>query len=251
MINVSLVAFYGKKSPQLTALIGELQTYLAELKLVDAQFIAYQLEQVHGTILGCKGLKTELGIINYWFYERRQGTKYVNLSGFIDYVQTSDTLPLMIRFGGYNPHVDYDFLSRDRHPFIRSFQLQKSAENTFIPILIGWSFKDNLITHNIDKLRRDAQQFNLLHKYHFTTDAIDNDFYLRLGTITGKLAPEKIEVIENDLRHLLLTKSPTYIALDRDNLALVKYQDLSLTPATTEVLPVSTATADNSWAVFF
>ena len=51
------------------------------------------------------------------------------------------------------------------------------------------------ISFAIDDLRRNLQQFNLLHQDHQTPDAIDNDFYLRLGTISGKLSSEVIQAI--------------------------------------------------------
>lgn len=70
--NVSLVAFYRNKPPQLTALIDELQTYLDRTSLLKGKFQSYPLEQIHGTIIGCEGIKTKQGIISKWFLENRQ-----------------------------------------------------------------------------------------------------------------------------------------------------------------------------------
>ena len=80
--NVSLVAFYGDKPIELVNLITRLQTHLANHSLLGKKFTPYQIEQVHGTIIGCEGYKTDLGIITRWFKERRQITKYINISGF-------------------------------------------------------------------------------------------------------------------------------------------------------------------------
>ena len=239
--NVSLVAFYGNKPPQLVALIRELQIYLANYESIRDRFIPYQLEQVHGTIIGCEGSKTEWGIINKWFYDRRQETKYINIPGLVDYLQNR-IVPLTIRFGGYDRTFNYNFLSRDRHLYYRSFQLQQAQTQT-LPVLIGWSW-DNGVTLAIDDLRRNLQQFNLLHKYHETPEAIDNDFYLRLGTIDRQLTFEEINAIATDIRNLLATRSPKYIPITANDIAFARYQDLLLTPATTKVIPVTEISAN-------
>ena len=235
--NVSLIAFYGNKPPQLTSLIKELQAYLANHQLTREKFFPYQLEQIHGTIIGCEGLKTESGVINKWFYERRQEIKYINL-GVIDYLQHQVNFPLTIRFGGYDRTFNYNFLSRTQHLYFRSFQLQPSGDG-IIPVLIGWSGENKRISLAIDNLRHDLQQFNLLHKYHGTPDAVDNDFYLRLGTINALLTNDKIEAIATDIRNILEARSPIHIPIDLNSLAFARYQDLSLTPATTKIIPVT------------
>ena len=239
--NVSLVAFYGNKPPQLVALIQKLQTYLTHCKLVRNCFIPYQLEQVHGTIIGCEGTKTESGIIDKWFYDRRQETKYIDIPGLVDYLQ-HQIVPITIRFGGYDRTSNYNFLSRDRHLYYRSFQLQQAQTQT-IPVLIGWSW-DNSVTLAIDDLRRNLQQFNLLHKYHQTPEAIDNDFYLRLGTINRQLTSEEINTISTDIRNLLATQPPNYIPITVNDLAFARYQDLLLTPVTTKAIAVTEISAN-------
>ena len=239
--NVSLVAFYGNKPPQLVDLIQELQTYLINCELVGDRFIPYQLEQVHGTIIGCEGSKTESGIINKWFYDRRQETKYIDILGLVDYLQ-HQIVPITIRFGGYDRTSNYNFLSRDRHLYYRSFQLQQAQTQT-IPVLIGWSW-DNGVALAIDDLRRNLQRFNLLHKYHQTPEAIDNDFYLRLGTIRRQLTSEEINAISTDLRNLLATQPPNYIPITVNDLAFARYQDLLLSPATTKAIAVTEISAN-------
>ena len=239
--NVSLVAFYGNKPSELVTLIQKLQTYLANCELVRNHFIPYQLEQVHGTIIGCEGRKTESGIIDKWFYDRRQEIKYIDIPGLVNYLQ-HQIVPITIRFGGYDRNSNYNFLSREQHLYYRSFQLSIAKTQT-IPVLIGWSW-DNDVTLAIDDLRRNLQQFNLLHKYHETPEAIDNDFYLRLGTIDRQLTSQEIDAIAIDLRNLLATQPPTYIPITLNDLAFARYQDLSLTPATTKVIPVTEISAN-------
>ena len=237
--NVSLVAFYGDKPVGLVNLISKLQTHLTNHSLLGDKFIPYQLEQVHGTIIGCEGYKTDLGIVSRWFKERRQVNKHIDLSGLLDHLQQID-LPITIRFGGYNPQTNYNFLSRGQHLSDRSFQLQV-AENT-IPVLIGWSWQDNTVTLAIDNLRRSFQQFGLLHKYHTHPDSIDNDFYLRLGTINTQLSTDETNSVATEIRNLLATFSVS-IPITINNLAFARYQDLQLTPATTKTIPVNSITA--------
>jgi hypothetical protein len=230
--RVSLVAYYGKKPLALQQLILELQQLLQETFATN--FIPYELEQVHATIIGCEGIKTEKGIINQWFYTLRNEVKYINYPGLFDYFFKENILPLDIYFGGYNPNINYQFLSRTQHPSDRSFQLQKSAENTLVPVLMGWSRENKVITPKIEQIRRDLQQFNCLHKYHQFSQDIDNDFYLRLGTIAGNFTPDFIN-IQQKINYYLQKATQSKISLDRANLAFVKYQDLTLPITTTEV----------------
>ena len=240
--NVSLVAFYGEKPPLLITLIQLLQTYLANCELILDRFIPYHLKQVHGTIIGCEGFKTESKIINKWFYECRQETKYIDIPRLVNHLQYQINLPLTIRFGGYDRTSNYNFLSRQQHLYFRSFQLQQTQTQT-IPVLIGWSW-DNDVTLAIDDLRRNLQQFNLLHKYHQTPEAIDNDFYLRLGTIDRQLTSQEIDAIATEIRNLLATQPPFYIPITLSDLAFARYRDLLLTPATTKVIPVTDISTD-------
>ncbi|BAU64585.1 hypothetical protein STA3757_19570 [Stanieria sp. NIES-3757] len=240
--NVSLVAFYHNKPSQLTNLINTVINCLNKFLNNKSHFTNYQIEQIHGTIIGCEGLSTQLGIINKWFYEYRQEIRYLNLSAWLNYLQNQVRFPIVIRFGGYQSEVDYHFLSRNQHPSIRTFQVQSLEEEKFIPVLIGWSFVEPKITLEIDNIRRQAQQFNLLHKYHQIPDSIDNDFYFRLGTITGKLSIEEIALVEQEIREILQSQPPVYVSINQNDLAFVRYQDLALPLETTEILPLTEAT---------
>ena len=239
--NVSLIAFYGDKPERLIALIEKLQTYLLDLKIVRG-FTPYIIEQVHGTIIGCEGLKTASGVINKWFYDRRQETRYIDFPNLIDRLKSQIDLPLTIRFGGYDRRCNYNFLSRQQHLYFRSFQLQSTATEA-IPVSIGWSW-DNGVSLAIDNLRRNLQQFNLLHKYHAAPEDLDNDFYLRLGTIDRRLTMEETDAIATRIRDLLESQTPLYIPIELNDLAFARYQDLLLTPATTKVLPVADISAN-------
>ena len=248
-MNLSLVSFYGDKPVQLINLIKKLQTLLTN-QLIKDKFVPYQLEQIHGTIIGCEGYKTEVGVINKWFYERREETRYVNFPGLINYLQHQASLPLTIRFGGCDRNTDYNFLSRNQHLYHRSFQLQP-ADNQTIPVLIGWSWSNNSVSLAINNLRRQLQQFNLLHKYHATPNHIDNDFYLRLGTINAKLTSAEIEAISIEIRNWLEAQPALYIPITINDLAFAQYQDLTLATATTKIFPVAKITPSQLEQLYF
>ncbi|MBE9167925.1 hypothetical protein IQ238_10475 [Pleurocapsales cyanobacterium LEGE 06147] len=248
--NVSLVAFYGDKPFRLAASIAQLQTYLSESTILRHKFTSYQLGQVHGTIVGCEGLKTERGVMSKWFWEGRKKIRYIDLSGFLNYLLDSDHLPMNIRFGGYDPSIDYNYLSRDRHPYQRSFQLQPSGEQTLLAVLIGWPCWEDFISLDLDYLRRDAQKFNLLHKYHILSEQVDNDFYMRLGVIEGKLSPEAIATLEKEIGEMLRAKSFFDVTIKPENLAFARYQELSLPLETTTILPLIQATSGKLEALY-
>lgn len=237
--NVSLVAFYGNKPPQLLALIQQLQDFLIHSNKIR-EFVPYETEQVHGTIIGCEGFKTESGIVSKWFDRCKQTNKAIDFAGLVNYFRDEIDLPLIIRFGGYDRQVDYNFLSRGQHPYFRSFQLQPTVD-WVIPVTMGWSWDDG-VSQAIANLRCDLQQFNLLHKYHARTDILDNDFYLRLGTIYGEMTALERKAIAIKIRSFLEERSPIYVPLQLDNLAMVRYHDLSLAPATTKIIPLSAIT---------
>ena len=232
--NVSLVAFYGEKPSLFNLLIENIQNSLTQLP----EFTPYQIKQIHATLLGCEGWGTAAGIISKWFYLRRKEIRYLDYAGWLQYLQNDSCEPFDVYLGGYQSDRDYNFLSRNQHPYQRSFQLQKLNETSYIPVLIGWPQKKDLITLELDQLRRDAQEFNFLHKYHERDRSIDNDCYLRLGTINSPLSTETIATVEHQIRETLRTHSKIKLSFSQDNLAFAQYQDLSLTPETTKIIPL-------------
>lgn len=246
--NVSLVAFYGNKPPQLLTLIRQLQDFLTHSKEIR-EFVPYEIEQVHGTIIGCEGFETESGIVSKWFDRCRQANRAIDLAGLVDYLRDEINLPITIRFGGYDRQTDYNFLSRGQNLYFRSFQLQPTVER-IIPVIIGWSWDDG-ISQAIADLRGNLQQFNLLHKYHAQSGTLDNDFYLRLGTICGETTTSEIEAIATEIRNFLAARSAIYVPLKLDNLAMVRYHDLSLAPATTKIIPLSEITVSKLESLYW
>ena len=150
----------------------------------------------------------------------------------LQYLQQSPYLPLEITFGGYQPEVDYGFLSRGEHPRDRSLAMQITSEGKGIPVIMGWSL-GNKITMALDNLRRELQQFGLLHKYHGTATDIDNDFYLRLGTIE-KVSVEDLLRIKTQILDYLQSITSIKVTLNQEDLTFVKYQDMALPIASTQ-----------------
>lgn len=238
---LTLVAYYGQKPLALARLIQKLQQQLTDQ--LGKNFIPYELEQVHATIIGCEGIRDDRGIINHWFATLRGETKYIDFVGLINYLQQTPHLPLEIVFSGYQPERDYGFLSRQQHPCDRSLTIQTiksqaSTKDNAIPVMLGWSMKNNLITSAIDRLRRDCQQVNLLHKYHARDSDVDNDLYLRLGTIEG-VTKESLTTVHGQIICQMQHLAPTKIPLSQDDLAIVKYRELSLSVTSTQTYKIT------------
>jgi hypothetical protein len=225
--NVSLVSFYGKKPPDFEALLLLLQGYLSNA--FPQQFTALPLSQIHGTVLGCEGGKTPQGIVSHWFLKKRNELRYMNLTGFLDAVQQFATLSVQIRIAGYHSTIDYGFRSRDQHPYFRSFQFQNHDA-----VLMGWPYYQSQFPEDLGEFRQAAQQFNLLHKYQ-PQQGMDNDFYLRIGSVDPTIAESQLTLVETKIREILRTQSPLLLTLNSSSMALVQYQDLSLPPQTTQV----------------
>jgi hypothetical protein len=233
--NLSMVAFYGEKTPELASLIQEIQSCITSI--VGNKFKSYRLEQVHATLLGLEGRKDDRGIINKWFLQHRKETRYIDFSNLLNYLRFSGRLPIVVRIGGYDREVDYGFLSRDRHPYDRSFNIQNN-----IAVAIGWSCRGDCFPLDLDRLRLEGQNFNILHKYYQSLDSVDNDLYMRLGMFQNELFDREIDSIEQQVKNYLRSHTPLYLSVDIDSISFTYYQDEFLTPETTRVIPLRTAT---------
>jgi hypothetical protein len=232
--NVSLVAFYGTKPLAFQLLIESLQKRLSEA--LKDKFESYPIEQVHSTIIGCEGLKTEKGILSKWFLENRGEERYINLADFLTFVRQGDRLPIPIKIGGYDSEINYNFFSQNKHPFQRSFQFVGN-----FAVLMGWSCQDRKISFDLDRFRLECQNFNLLHKYHKQIDSVDNDCYMRIGVLKEKPSEGKVQDIEREIQDILRVISPIYLSLDIDSLSFLGYQDLSVPVITTKIVSLRDA----------
>jgi hypothetical protein len=189
--------------------------------------------------------KNELGIINKWFLQHRNQTRYIDFYNLLNYLRFSGRLPIVVRIGGYDRAVDYGFLSRDRHPYDRSFNIQGN-----IAVFMGWSCRGDRFLLDLDRLRLEGQNFNILHKYYQSINSVDNDFYLRLGMFQDKLFDREIDSIEQQVKNYLRSLTPLYLSVDIDSISFTYYQDEFLTPETTRVIPLKTATPEELQAVY-
>ena len=234
--NVSLVSFYGKKPPDFEALLLLLQGYLSNE--LAQQFTPLPLSQIHGTLLGCEGGKTPQGILSQWFLQKRNELRHMNLAGLIEGVNQFEQLSLQVRLAGYHSTVNYGFQSRGQHPYFRSFQFQN-----YQAVLQGWPYYQSQFPEDLGQFRDSAQTYNLLHKYQPQT-GVDNDFYLRLGTVNSEVSESKLTAVETKIQEFLRTQSPLLLTLNHSSIAFVQYQDLSLIPQTTQSFPIKTITIE-------
>lgn len=241
--NVSLVAFYGKKPNAFQVIIKSLQQHL--LEILSSRFESYPIEQIHTTLIGCEGLKTNRGILNKWFLEHRAEERYLNLGDFLNYLLNSDRLPIKVRIGGYHLDTNYEILSQGKHPFEHSFQI---LGNTVV--LRGWSFQDRKITLALNRFRLECQDFNLLHKYHKQADSIDNDLYMRIGFLRETLSDLEREEIEQKIRYQLSHLAPVELSIDLETLKFIGYQDLSPSIDTTKVISLKDAKIEDIEALY-
>jgi hypothetical protein len=235
--NVSLVAFYGTKLPSFQHFLETLQQQLSEM--LKDEYEDYELEQIHATLIGCEGLKTSQGILSKWCLENREEEKYLNLTDFIDFVRSSDRLPIDLQIGGYKLATDYNFLSQEKHPFFRSFQFIGK-----IAVLRGWAVKDEQITLEVDRFRLACQPYNLLHKYHLHSHSVDNDIYLRVGVLKREINQDIIAEVERKIQNQLSQHLSLLLTLDRDRLNFIQYQNLSPSPKNTTVISLQQATKE-------
>lgn len=223
-MNLTLAAFYMTKPPELVSFITRWQDSAAR-QMGDA-FRPYALDQVHATIVGLEGRRTEHGVINSNYFT--VGTlEVMDLEGALHMMKRHVTEPIRIQLGGYRPHRDYGFESRGAHPHDRSFSITRGNVVT-----IGWPTGDPQPSFSLDALRRAFNRFGILHKYHQPHGGIDNDFFMVIGKLRGDLtAPAGVVT---SIRAELGAGDPVHVSLSASDIALVAYADEEL-PVTSSV----------------
>ena len=157
----------------------------------------------------------------------------MDLRGLFGFLRESDHLPFHAQFGGFR-NVDYPFASRGARPYDRSFSIQGE-----IAVVIGWPIRAapggstgaQTYPRVVDDLRREAQRFNVLHRWHRRPTDVDNDLYVRLGLVDRELLPPERALIEAEIRGRLSASSPVIVRLGIPDLTVVSY------PADDESLP--------------
>lgn len=238
MNQVTLTMLYGDKPAPLMELLLNCQ-YLVS-SIIGKSFKPYSIAQIHATLIGLESVAdSDSQNLNLNLSQYHGIHASMNFEGMIEFLQSDPLtgLPLHIQLAGFQD-IDYGFLSRGKRPFQRSFVIDADKV-----VIMGWPFqkltdgsKGNVKEYFqiLDRLRRKFQSFNILHKYHEHTNAIDNDFYMRIGLVDRKsLTSDLILKTESTLREYLSTISPVEIEIDCCDLFVVSYKD--------ERLPTSTS----------
>ena len=221
-MNLTLVALYGPKPQPLANLVSAIQTELIN-QLGDA-FTPYALDQIHATLVGLEGYRTEAGILNSNLVDTEGLTRPMDLKGLFHFLLNTPILPLNIRIGGFRQTETYPFTSRGQHPYARSFTLSRREA-----VVIGWPVNEDGYPMSLDRLRRCFTSYNVLHKYHQCAGDIDNDLFLVMGRFRrDSLSADDYAGVEKYIRELLSLYQPLDFAIGVEALSIVAYEDRSL-----------------------
>jgi hypothetical protein len=237
--QATLVALYGPKRGPLRRLLGSWRDRVGRsIRQLGTEIVfrPYPLAQIHATVLGLERLP-QPGLHNRNLHELRGGFQAMRLPELFASILESGHLPFDAQFGGFEDR-DYPFQSRGARPYHRSFSIQGRTA-----VVIGWPVRggrqdgDGRPTTRdwpliLDELRRSAQRFNVLHRWHREPSDVDNDLYLRLGLLDGDLADSQREAVEQEMRRILSGSQPSTVRIGPSDLAVVAY------PAGEETLPI-------------
>jgi len=241
--QVSLVAYYGSKPTALESLIRQCQKVMKDT--LGDTFYKYDIKQVHATLIGLEKKRSSL-FYNRNFARYRKLHVTMDLPGFRHYLLTSGILPFDIQFGGFSDR-EHPIRSRGKHPYERSFSIQGDKA-----VIIGWPRQKmascvtlnpsefsadgpNKYPDTLDRLRRTAQNFNILHTWHKNADDVDNDFYLRIGLVREMSPDTRLKSkIEDTIRMFLQQRGPVIMKVEPSDLFLVSYVDETLPPDSTK-----------------
>lgn len=219
LMQATFVSCYGKKPKELEKFILVCQKKIIEI--IGTSFLSYELEQVHGTIIGLEGYRVADKIKNANFETNLSQTRLVDPAVFLEFIRQTDINTINIKIGGYSPEFK-EFTSRGQLPYKRSFSIQNN-----IVTLMGWPTAAANGCRLLDEYRRSFNKVNVLHKWHQTPDEVDDDFYLVLGRIK-QIKEEKKEYLVEVMQHYLSTQIATHVALERNCLSVVGYIDPQL-----------------------
>jgi hypothetical protein len=178
---ISAVAFYGAKAGVLGGLVGEVQEVLA--RHCGEWFRPYSLEQVHATLIALNGVRDPATgtIVNEYFLEHAGAAVEMDLPRVMRILASHFAAPLAVRFGGWGADEPVPFRSQGKHLYERGFSVHGRAF-----VLAGWpALALAGDGRPLDRLRRDMNAANVLHKYHRGDADVDDDLYLVVGHHDG------------------------------------------------------------------
>lgn len=179
---VSAVAFYGPKAGPLRDLLAGVQAVIAEH--VGGAFRPYTLDQAHATLIALDGARADGAVVNAYFLKHAGTRREMDLPQVMDILARRFAAPLPVRVGGFLPGQQLPFTSQGQHLAMRSFSLRNRAF-----VLVGWPAASLAGTARpLDELRREMNGAGVLHKYHASAAAVDNDLHLVVGHQEGAQA---------------------------------------------------------------
>ena len=228
-MQFTLVAFYGPKPPNFARLIRFCQDELS--RLLISSFHPYDIEQVHGTLIGLEGVRQNGVLLNNNFWNHCSEKRFMDLRQIPELLSATSFLPMKLRIGGFRHYEKQAFKSQGRHPYLRSFSVQKN-----IAVAMGWpvdSCKLGPKQYPLDRFRRSFQKINILHKFHKTKTDKDDDFFFVLGRVDRCDGDEfHIQKTEEILRTYMAGIQPFDLTLNLENLFVVGFLDTQLPIAT-------------------
>jgi len=254
--QVTLVALYGQKGPEFATFLAQCQTAVADT--LGSAFTAYDIDQVHATIVGLErqsGSRQD----NNNFAKLRNRSVAMELEGFLAYVRGCGPFPLEVQLGGFSAR-DYPFTSRQQRPYERSFSIQGDKV-----VVVGWPIRGEPLlippptpealiqeSHNypstLDQLRHAVQRFGILHGYHRELTDVDNDLFFRIGLIDPKsVPPDSIRSVEQRVRKQLSEKRPLILEVTLEQVLLAAYVEPTLPVSSTQTWSVTAQTVDGQF----
>jgi len=228
--QATLVSFHGPKPSGLEQQFLKCQEMIRETPGIDFQ--PYDVDQIHGTIIGLEKVSGE-ELINKNMACNRGRCIAMDIVAFARDLQDSPRFPITLQFGGYALD-DVSFTSRGQPPYDRSFSIQGGKA-----VLIGWPVSkkrrgkasgstnrnEGDFNRSLDDIRKRAQVFSILHTYHVSETDVDNDFYMRLGLIKTTGSNERhILELTHKVRNWL-SRNPFTVDLSLRDLTIASYQD--------------------------
>jgi len=230
-MQLTLVTHYGSKPAPFAEKIRLLQSMLAEQ--LGPGFWRYAVEQVHGTIIGLEGTRLGTRIRNENFRRARDEERFIDFDGLLNFLCREAKDEIEVRLGGFEPASDHGFTSAGQHPFVRSFSVRGE-----IAVAMGWPHHSGAFVPSLDQLRREFQQFGLLHKWHQRPADVDNDFFFVLGRVLPGVEPARRDLAQQTIReHLVGT--PLWLPVTSDTLCIVAYEDSQLPPESSRVFQLN------------
>ena len=232
--QLTLVAFYGDKPPELDDFVGEIQD-LVTAHLGD-RFTPYPREQVHATIVGLEGVRRGDEIVNANFMEMRREARVIDFTRLLSILRAS--LPIEVQLGGYRQERPFPFESQGLHPYLRSFSIRGR-----IAVAIGWPTSAGSYPQRLDSLRWALNDAGVLHKYHRDPGDVDNDLFLVLGRVADPGESERA-LTHSVVREHLAQRAPLSLTVSEEHVSLVAYEDPQLPFGSCERIGITAAAAD-------